>query len=200
MNKFKAGCYAKEFDFNIIINGEEYSPDGNTNTNTNSNTNYNINSNDRDLDRDGSREGGSYEPYAFTRNKIFLLLQTRSVTLLILLLLLVLLLLLLLVLTVTATEADHVGAALRSLVALERMKQSYEESFTQYSTKKPSYDASTTRRLTSDHTKGYVESDERLRQTTRSALHPILEENRIDKNREGGSYEPYGFARTTNEI
>lgn len=188
LNKLKAGCYAKEFDFNIVINGEEYSPDGNTNTN--SNTNYNTNSNDRDLDRDGSRKGGSYEPYAFTRNKIFLLIQTRSVTLLILLL--VLLLLLLLVLTVTVTKADHVVAALKSLVALERIKQSYEESFTQYNTKNSSPDPSTTRKITSDHTKVHVEGHEDSRQTTRSGLRPIL-----DKKREGGSKEPYGFARTT---
>ena len=62
LNKFKAGDYAKEFDFNIIINGTEYSPDGHNNINDNSNINYNNNSTDRDRDRCGSRRGGSYEP------------------------------------------------------------------------------------------------------------------------------------------
>ena len=69
-----------------------------------------------------------------------------------------------------------------------------EESFTQYSTKDSSCDESTTRKIASDHTKDYVEGDEKLRQTTRRGLHPILEEKRIDKKREGGSYEPYGSA------
>lgn len=70
LNKFKAGDYAKEFDFNIIINGEEYSPDGNNNTNNNTNYNINNNSTDRDRDRGGSRSGGSYEPCCAGAHKI----------------------------------------------------------------------------------------------------------------------------------
>lgn len=60
LTKYRAGGYADDVDFNLVINKVEYTPDGTvvsgTGTNYNTNTNYNNNNNSTDRYRDHQRD------------------------------------------------------------------------------------------------------------------------------------------------
>lgn len=60
LTKYRAGGYADDVDFNLVINKVEYTPDGTvvsgTGTNYNTNSNYNNNNNSTDRYRDHQRD------------------------------------------------------------------------------------------------------------------------------------------------
>ena len=60
LTKYRAGGYADDVDFNLVINKVEYAPDGtvvsDTGTNYNTNNNYNNNNNSTDRYRDHQRD------------------------------------------------------------------------------------------------------------------------------------------------
>ena len=60
LTKYRAGGYADDVDFNLVINKVEYTPDGTvvsgTGTNYNTNNNYNNNNNSTDRYRDHQRD------------------------------------------------------------------------------------------------------------------------------------------------
>lgn len=62
LTKYRAGGYADDVDFNLVINKVEYAPDGTvvngTGTNYNTNNNYNNNSTDRYRDHQRDRSDG----------------------------------------------------------------------------------------------------------------------------------------------